>query len=63
MLQFTLTFIKNIKSGKHTEMDADPNARLIHSRSHVRYRASLDSLSLCLMSIALLGESSLVRFP
>ena len=29
MLQFTRTFIKNIKSGRHTKMDGDPNVQYI----------------------------------
>lgn len=60
MLQFALTFIKNIKSGKHTKLDGDPKCNQHIHASTTDSRASLDGLSFCLMSIALLGESGLV---
>lgn len=60
MLQFTLTLMKNIRSGRHagrmvTQMcNQDIHAPVSDSR------ASLEGLSFCLMIIVLLGETGLV---
>lgn len=56
MLQFTSTFIKSIKSGKYTKLDGDLNVQLYIHAPVSESKASLDSLSFCLMNIVLLGE-------
>lgn len=61
MLQFTLTLTKNIRSGRHTgRMVTQMCNQYVHAPVSDS-GASLEGLSFCLMSIALLGESGLVR--
>lgn len=60
MLQFTLTPMKNIKSGRRTGRIVTQMCNQYIHAPMSDSRASLEGLSFCLMSIVLLGETGLV---